>query len=95
MIKNILKRIGYSILTIIGLLLIYIAAAWLLPYIPVNKNAPSQGLKEVAIYIKTNGVHTDIVMPMHDVLMDWNTVAPYENESYYTKHTEETQSFST
>ena len=79
MIKKILKTIGYSILTILSLLLVYAAAVWLLPYIAVNKNAETEGAKEISIYIKTNGVHTDIVMPMHSALMDWNTIVPYEN----------------
>jgi uncharacterized protein (TIGR02117 family) len=79
MIKKILKRIGYILLTLVGLLLIYAAAVWLLPYIAVNKNVEETGAEEITIYIKTNGVHTDIVMPMHSVLMDWNTIVPYEN----------------
>lgn len=79
MLKKTLKITGYSLLTVIGLLLLYAAAVWLLPYVVINKNAQTKGSEEVTIYIKTNGVHTDIVMPMHTTLMDWNTLVPYEN----------------
>ena len=79
MLRKILKIIGYSALTLLGLLLIYAAAVWGLPCIKVNKNAANEGSKEISIYIKTNGVHTDIVMPMHSNLIDWNTIVPFEN----------------
>jgi uncharacterized protein (TIGR02117 family) len=78
-VKKALKRIGIFILSIISLLLIYVLAAWLLPYIPVNKNARKVGKEEVTIYIKSNGVHTDIVVPMHSPSINWNTVVPFEN----------------
>ena len=38
-------------------------------------NAPDQ----LAIYIITNGVHTDIVMPVKTKFIDWSTRLPYEN----------------
>jgi uncharacterized protein (TIGR02117 family) len=79
MLKKIFKKVSYVLLTIISLLLIYVLAAWLLPYIPVNKNAQREGPEEISIYIKTNGVHTDIVAPMHSPLIDWNTIVPFEN----------------
>lgn len=79
MLKKIFKKAGFTFLAIVGLFLLYAVAAWLLPYIPVNKNARSEGLEEISIYIRTNGVHTDIVAPMHSVLMDWNTIVPFEN----------------
>jgi len=38
-------------------------------------NAP----KEIAIYILTNGVHTDIVMPVKSEFIDWSIPLPYQN----------------
>jgi uncharacterized protein (TIGR02117 family) len=79
MLKKVFKKAGLTLLAIVSLLLIYVLAAWLLPYIPVNKDAQTDGPEEVSIYIKTNGVHTDIVAPMHSGLIDWNTIVPFEN----------------
>lgn len=77
--KKIFKRVGQCLLVIVGLLGLYVLAAWLLPYIAVNKDAGKDKAGDISIYIKSNGVHTDIVVPMHSSLMDWNTVVPFEN----------------
>jgi len=76
--KN-LKRTGWTLLALLGLLLLYIAAVFTLPYIAVNSHASEGEPGEVSIYIKTNGVHTDIVVPMHFDSLHWNTLVPYEN----------------
>lgn len=78
-VKKIALKLFKVILILIGLLCIYVLAVWLLPYIPVNKNADKVGAEDVSIYIKTNGVHTDIVVPVKNDLMDWSTFIRYEH----------------
>lgn len=87
--KRFFKIVGYSLLSITGLLLLYAAAAWLLPYIPVNKNARTQGPDELSIFIRSNGVHTDIVVPVKNEVMDWSQVVKYE----YTESKDTTLSY--
>lgn len=67
------------LLVTLCLLMVYGLAVWLLPYIVVNKNAGKSGEADVTIYIKTNGVHTDIVMPVKNAQMDWTTLIKYEH----------------
>ncbi|GHU99941.1 hypothetical protein FACS1894159_04790 [Bacteroidia bacterium] len=43
--------------------------------VPAEKDAP----KQVAIYITTNGAHTDIVVPVRNSQMDWTLMLPLEN----------------
>lgn len=66
--------------TVLGLLLligIYFLSAALLSRIPVNEDAKSAG--DISIYIRTNGVHTDIVVPVRTAQVDWSKLIPYKN----------------
>jgi len=60
-------------------IVLYLAITYLLFFIPVNKDAASKGNKEISIYIMTNGVHTDIVVPVKNELMDWSKLTKFEN----------------
>jgi uncharacterized protein (TIGR02117 family) len=76
-----LKKIGKyflrGFLIFLGLLILYGLAVVTLPLIQVNQSMEQE--KEIEIYILTNGVHTDIVCPMRNDIMDWSTMIPLEN----------------
>ncbi|MFT3749466.1 MAG: TIGR02117 family protein [Agriterribacter sp.] len=78
-VKKLLIKTGKIILIFILLLGIYALAVWLLPYIGVNKRAGKTANEDVTIYIKTNGVHTDIVVPVKNERMDWSHLIRYEH----------------
>jgi hypothetical protein len=61
--KNTLKIIKKLFFMIFIFLIIYSASAFLLSKITINSEADNQS-KDVSIYIKTNGVHTDIIVPV-------------------------------
>ncbi len=71
---------------ICGVLLIYFLSAYCLSRIRIEKEQNSA--EEVTIYIKTNGVHTDIVVPAKNDLMDWTKEIRYAHtkkaDSLYT-----------
>ena len=75
--KTILKIIGITIASIIAFVAIYFLSAYCLSRITVEKekNQPS----EMAIYIKTNGVHTDLVVPVKSEQIDWTKEIKYEH----------------
>lgn len=77
-IKKSLKCIGKAFLGILLFLLIYVLAAFTLSKITVNSDADRQ-TEEITIYIKTNGVHTDIVVPVKNIIKDWSQQIKYEN----------------
>ncbi len=73
---NKLIRISYKyvkwIISIIVLLISsYMIFAILLSLIPVNRDIDSNN--EIDIYIKSNGVHLDIVLPLRNEIKDWTT----------------------
>lgn len=69
-----LKTLGI----ILGIIVIYALLGYLLPFIQISAKDDGEK-KEIPIYIYTNGVHTDIVMPVKNELHDWSTKIPFAN----------------
>jgi len=63
---------------LIGIILIYALLGYLLPFIEVSEKDDGEA-KEIPIYIYTNGVHTDIVMPVKNDIHDWSSKIPFSN----------------
>ncbi|MBP1165326.1 uncharacterized protein (TIGR02117 family) [Chryseobacterium sp. PvR013] len=76
--KSILMYLLKVIGIILGIVIIYVILGLLIPYIPVSAKDDGQK-KEIPIYIYTNGVHTDIVMPVKNDLQDWSQKIPFAN----------------
>ncbi|MFZ4927534.1 TIGR02117 family protein [Chryseobacterium sp. Mn2064] len=77
-VKIILMYVLKTIGIILGLVLIYVLLGLGLPFISVSAKDDGQK-KEIPIYIYTNGVHTDIVMPVKNDLQDWSLKIPFAN----------------
>lgn len=71
------KRIFKILLKIVGIFLLliitYIGAAFALSSITSNKNFKPCEKDAVTVYILTNGVHTDLVLPFRNEEKDWST----------------------
>jgi len=68
--KTLKKIVGYLLLAV-GFLVIYLLLATGASYIPVNKDQSEYKDQNLSIYILTNGVHTDIVVPYFNEAYDW------------------------
>lgn len=55
-----------------ALIALYLASAWTLGHIKVNNAHTDQG--NIDIFLLSNGVHTDIAMPLHNDDFDWRTI---------------------
>jgi uncharacterized protein (TIGR02117 family) len=75
--KKTLKIIGYTLLSFLLFVVFYAISAYGLSRISTAKEK-SDG-QDVAIYILTNGVHTDIVMPLKHEYIDWRKEFPFIN----------------
>lgn len=75
--KKILKRVGKILLYVFLFFAVYVAAGLLVPRISVNKSANYKSPNDLTIYITTNGVHTDIVVPVKSKWMDWTKYLKY------------------
>lgn len=76
-IKKLLTVLLKTVLSLVAFVLLYLSAAFCLARITVDKEPNSK--EEVAIYIRTNGVHTDIVVPVKNPQMDWSQEIKFEN----------------
>ncbi|CAM3566996.1 TIGR02117 family protein [Sphingobacterium prati] len=76
--KKILQVLGYIILGIISFCILYIVAEYSLSRLSASrKEAPEN--RTIQVFVKSNGVHTDIVLPVVVKEMDWSVLFPYAN----------------
>jgi len=67
--KRVFRFAFRFVLGIVCFIVLYLIAVFLLYRIPVNSH-PTQG-GDIPIYINSNGVHTDIVVPLKNDVKDW------------------------
>lgn len=75
--KRVLKVVGNILLGLFLFLALYTAAAFYLSAATVNKKAVATS--GIPMYLLSNGVHLDLVVPARHSLQDWTKVFPYEN----------------
>jgi uncharacterized protein (TIGR02117 family) len=75
-IYKVLKYFGYAIGGIIAFGLLYLLCAYVLSRITIKEEAASD---DMVIYIASNGVHTDIVLPIKNEIKDWSKEVKFEN----------------
>ena len=69
MVKKVIKIVFVCLISIIAL---WFCCAWLLPKIKFSNDAVDYS-KTITIYVKSNGMHTDIVMPISNDVYNWNS----------------------
>lgn len=77
MIKRALRIVLRTLLVFVAFVALYALAALVLSRIPVAGEAQADA--SVDIYILSNGVHTDIVVPVANTVHDWRGDVPYTN----------------
>ncbi|WP_139956011.1 TIGR02117 family protein [Flavicella sediminum] len=66
------KTSKYIALLLLGFILSYVLSAMVLPHFTIKANTV-QTVREINIFIKSNGIHTDIVLPIKNKYYDWST----------------------
>lgn len=72
---RLLVRTGASLLVF---LLLYALAIWLLPLIRVNTDF-REAERGVPVFVRSNGVHTDVILPLRGPAKDWSVYLPFAN----------------
>ncbi|MBS1538536.1 MAG: TIGR02117 family protein [Bacteroidetes bacterium] len=75
--KRLLKILSFTVLGFVGFILLYFISAYCLSRITIDKEKNAKD--EVIIFIKTNGVHTDIVVPVRTDQKDWSKEVKFEH----------------
>ncbi|MBO9702654.1 MAG: TIGR02117 family protein [Sporocytophaga sp.] len=68
--KRVVSILYKSFKYVFVFLLLYLVTAFVFTIIPVN-NSFTEAKDGVQIFIRSNGVHTDIVVPVKDTVKDW------------------------
>ena len=76
-VKRFVGILGKSILIFIAMICLYLCTAFCCSRIDIEKEHGHA--EEVEIFILSNGVHTDIVMPASNAHLDWSTFFPTQN----------------
>jgi uncharacterized protein (TIGR02117 family) len=71
--KKIIRYSGLALATLIAAILLYASAALVLGVLPVNREFREPG-DGIAIYLRTNDVHADIILPTRTVERDWSRI---------------------
>ena len=67
----------YAMAILVGFICTYLIVAYILGKINTDKEPETSN--DVSIYILTNGVHTDLVLPIRNELKDWSKDILFEN----------------
>ncbi len=62
-----------------SIVVLYVLFAFLFSAIPVNKNFQEDKTSGIDIYLLSNGVHTDLVLPIRNRYKDWSDVIPVDH----------------
>lgn len=76
--KKTFRILGKMILALLIFVISYVFLAYVIPYIPVNTK-DSDPQQDVEVYIRTNGVHTDLVVPIHTEYKDWSEMIKFSD----------------
>ena len=80
--KKLLLILKYSA-SLVGLIVVsFFLLCVFLALIPVEKEKTEEP-KLVTIYFMQSGVHTDIIVPVHHKIQNWDALFPYENNKVY------------
>lgn len=78
MLKRFLKLFYRFIIVIFCLVLLYFVVGYILSQVEISEKERGTS-SYTSIYIKTNGKHTDIVLPVKNDVIDWAVELPYYN----------------
>ncbi|MFT3919245.1 TIGR02117 family protein [Cloacibacterium sp.] len=67
-----------SLAVLVGLVLVYALCGYFIPFIEVPAKKTDEP-KVIEAFILTNGVHTDLVVPVKNDVTDWGKELPFDN----------------
>jgi uncharacterized protein (TIGR02117 family) len=71
MIRRVARLLGIGLLVLVVAVLLYLATAWQLAQVVLNEKFPAAD-PGIPVYLLSNGVHTDLVLPLANAQRDWH-----------------------
>jgi len=78
MMKKVMMALLYVFIGLIVFAVLYFATDSVLSRISADKPDKEGKPKNITVYVLSNDVHTDIVLPIRNELQDWTEVFPIE-----------------
>ena len=75
--RKILRLVFKLVLLFVAFVLFYFVTAFICARITVNNDVSSSG--QITVFVKSNGVHTDLVVPVKNSIINWRQVFPCKN----------------
>lgn len=75
-----LKIVLYPILVLVMAIVIYFLTAFIAMLIPINPPRISES-NDIEIFVQTNGLHADLVLPSKNHIQDWEELLPLNRET--------------
>ncbi len=76
--RRIIRITGYALVALVAVVGLYLGAAYGLARIPVAKADPAAPA-DIEIFIRSNGVHSDLVLPVKTAQIDWSQQLRYDH----------------
>lgn len=76
MLRQFVRALAYLVGSVVGLVAVYLLVAVVLSHIVVPKQ-PAPEVADIQLFIRSNGVHTDLVVPVKTSLLDWSQQVRY------------------
>lgn len=77
MLRRIFKILKYLLIGVFALVVLYFGIGYCCSRIVMSEEKDTP--KEISVFIKTNGKHTDIVVPVKNEIKDWSKSIRYQN----------------
>lgn len=77
--KRTAEVLGKTILGLIAFVVLYFLIEAILSRVPGYKIEKQDQPRDIPIYVMSNGVHTDIVLPVEHEVVNWFSFFPFEN----------------
>ncbi|MDM1407493.1 TIGR02117 family protein [Myroides sp. DF42-4-2] len=83
MLKKIARFVKVIILCFFTFVIVYLGVFYILSLWPYQQDAAREkpGGQEITIYLSTNGVHTDFVLPVTTTVIDWQSTFDFESRT--------------
>lgn len=77
--KRTAEVLGKTVLGLIAFVVLYFLVEAILSRVPGYKIEKQDQPRDISIYVMSNGVHTDIVLPVEHEVINWFSIFPFEN----------------
>src|SRR5690606_2012980 len=76
--KGTAEVLGKTVLGLIAFVVLYFLVEAILSRVPGYKIEKQDQPRDILIYVMSNGVHTDIVLPVEHDVINWFSIFPFE-----------------